>query len=77
MDNQALARLEALRRCASPRVRHSLGLESRMPSKWPVRFGRGRLVSLARGPGRLPHSQYSGLSQMASWAGVTPWTSEG
>jgi hypothetical protein len=26
----------------------SLGLESRMPSKGPVRFGRGRLDSLAR-----------------------------
>ena len=44
MDNQALVRLEALRRL----VRRGLGLESRMPLTWPVRFGRGRLDSLAR-----------------------------
>ena len=43
MDNQALARVEALRRP----VRRRLGLESRMPLTWPVRFGRGRLDSLA------------------------------
>jgi len=48
MDNQALARSEALRRRASPRVDSRLGLESRMLSKQPVRFGRGRLDSLAR-----------------------------
>ena len=47
MDNQALRRrLEAL--CA-----HRVAWDRRAgcDRKWPVRFGRGRLASLARGPG--------------------------
>ena len=44
MDNQALVRLEALRKRKS-----SLELESRMRSKAPVRFGKGRLGFLNKG----------------------------
>ena len=43
MENQALVRLEALRRTHVP---SSLGLESRMHGNVPVRFGKGRLDSL-------------------------------
>ena len=48
MDNKAPFGIEALCRDALSLICVRLGLESRLPRKGPVRFGRGRLDSLRK-----------------------------